>query len=141
MAGVIGTGSWADDARFGTKEGRRHHRDELDEKLTGWTRTQTARQAFRRLQEAGVAAGIPMSGEDLYYDPHLRERGHIVEIDEPPWGRVAHHGIPGIPSRSKASAALPGALDRSPQRLRCWGEVLGLSEEEIAALEEAEAVK
>ena len=140
MAGVIGAGSWAEDTRFAAKEGRRQYRDELDEKLTGWTRTQTARQAFRRLQQAGVAAGIPMSGEDLYYDPHLRERGHIVEIDEPPWGRVAHHGIPGIPSRSKASAAIPAPWIGA-HNAYVLGEVLGLSEEEIAALEEAEAVK
>ncbi len=140
MAGVIGVGSWADDVRFADKEGRRRHRDELDEKLTGWTRTQTARQAFRRLQQAGVAAGNPMSGEDLYYDPHLRERGHIVEMDEPPWGRVAHHGIPGIPSRSKASAAQPAPWIGA-HNAYVLGEVLELSEEEIAALEESEAIK
>ena len=140
MARVIGEGSWAEDARFAMKEGRRRHRDELDEKLTGWTRTQTARQAFRRLQEAGIAAGIPMSGEDLYYDLHLRERGHIVDIDEPPWGRVAHHGLPGIPSRSKANAALPAPWIGA-HNAYVLGEVLGLSEEEITALEEAEAVK
>ena len=140
MAGVIGAGSWAEDARFADREGRRRHREELDEKLTKWTRTQTARQAFRRLQQAGVAAGIPMSGEDLYYDPHLRERGHIVEMDEPPWGRVGHHGIPGIPSRSKASAAMPAPWIGA-HNAYVLGEVLGLSEEEIAALEEAEAIK
>ena len=140
MAGVIGAGSWAEDARFADKEGRRRHREELDEKLTGWTRTQTARQAFRRLQKAGVAAGIPMSGEDLYYDIHLRERGHIVELDEPPWGRVGHHGIPGIPSCSKASAALPAPWIGA-HNAYVLGEVLGLSEKEIAALAEAEAIK
>ena len=140
MAGVIGAVSWPDAPRFADKDGRRRNREELDRKLSEWTRTQTARQAFRRLQEAGVAAGIPMSGEDLYYDIHLRERGHIVEIDEPPWGRVAHHGLPGIPSRSRASAALPAPWigAHNPYVL---GEVLGLTEEEIAALEEAEAVK
>ena len=140
MAGVIGAGSWADDARFADREGRLQNRDELDQKLTEWSRTQTARQAFRRLQEAGVAAGIPMSGEDLYYDLHLRERGHIVEIDEPPWGRVAHHGLPGIPSRSKASAALPAPWIGAHNGY-VLGEVLGLTEKEIAALEEAEAIK
>ena len=140
MAGVIGAVSWPDAPRFADRDGRRRNREELDRKLSEWTRTQTARQAFRRLQEAGVAAGIPMSGEDLYYDIHLRERGHIVEIDEPPWGRVAHHGLPGIPSRSRASAALPAPWvgAHNPYVL---GEVLGLTEEEIAALEEAEAVK
>ena len=87
-----------------------------------------------------MAAGIPMSGEDLYYDIHLRERGHIVEMDEPPWGRVAHHGIPGIPSRSKASATLPPPWIGA-HNAYVLGKVLGLSEEEIVALEEVEAVK
>ena len=140
MAGVIGNASWTEDPHFADRDGRRENRDELDRRLTEWTRTQTARQAFRRLQQAGVAAGIPMSGEDLYYDLHLRERGHIVEIDEPPWGRVAHHGVPGIPSRSRASAALPAPWIGA-HNAYVLGEVLGLSEEEIAALEEAEAVK
>ena len=140
MAGVVGAGSWAGDARFADREGRKKNQDELDQKLSEWTRTQTARQAFRRLQKAGVAAGIPMSGEDLYYDIHLRERGHIVEMDEPPWGRVGHHGIPGIPSRSKASAALPAPWIGA-HNAYVLGEVLGLSEEEITALEEAEAVR
>ncbi len=140
MAGVIGAGSWAEDARFAGKQGRKENREELDRKVSEWTRTQTARQAFRRLQKAGVAAGIPMSGEDLYYDVHLRERGHIVEMDEPPWGRAAHHGIPGIPSRSRASAALPAPWIGADNDY-VLGEVLGLSDEEIAALEEAEAIK
>ena len=140
MTRVIGAGSWAEDARFAHREGRREHREELDRRIEEWTRTQTARQAFRRLQEAGVAAGIPMSGEDLYYDLHLRERGHVVEIDEPPWGRVAHHGLPGIPSRSSASAALPAPWIGA-HNAHVLGEVLGLSEEEIAALEQAEAIK
>ncbi len=140
MAGVIGAGSWAGAPCFADRDGRRRNREELDRKLSEWTRTQTARQAFRRLQQAGVAAGIPMSGEDLYHDIHLRERGHIVEIDEPPWGRVAHHGLPGIPSRSKASAALPAPWIGA-HNAYVLGEVLGLTEEEIAALEEAEAVK
>lgn len=140
MAGVVGAGSWAADARFGDREGRRQNREELDRRLSEWTRTQTPRQAFRRLQEAGVAAGIPMSGEDLYYDVHLRERGHIVEMDEPPWGRVAHHGVPGIPSRSRASAALPAPWIGAHNGY-VLGEVLGLTEEEIAALEEAEAIR
>ena len=140
MVGLIGPGSWAADPRFGDREGRREHREALDRKLSEWTRTQTARQAFRRLQEAGVAAGIPMSGEDLYYDLHLRERGHVVEIDEPPWGRVGHHGLPGVPSRSRASAAAPAPWIGAHNDY-VLGQVLGLTAEEVAALEEAEAVK
>ncbi|MEK7209974.1 MAG: CoA transferase, partial [Candidatus Binatota bacterium] len=71
MVRLIGKSSWAADQRFATKAGRKEHCDELDQRLAEWTRTLTSRQAFRLLQQAGVAAGIPMSGEDLYYDIHL----------------------------------------------------------------------
>lgn len=140
MVKLMGRGSGADDPRFACHEGRRQHQSELDRVVSAWTSTQTARQAFRRLQEAGVAAGIPMTGEDLYYDLHLRERGHIVEIDEPPWGRVTHHGLPGIPSRSRASAARPAPWIGADNAY-VFGSILGLSEAEIKELEEAGAIK
>src|SRR5919197_2708454 len=107
MVRLIGESSWAADKRFSTKRGRKEHFEELDQKLSVWTQRLMPRQAFRLLQEAGIAAGIPMSGEDLYYDIHLRERGHIVETDAQLWGKMAHHGLPGIPSLSAASAPRP----------------------------------
>lgn len=137
---LVGKNSWAADARFASKDGRKSHREELDRLISGWTETQTARQAFRRLQEAGVAAGISVSGEDLYYDLHLRERGHIVEFDEPPWGKGIHHGLPGIPSRSPASAAQPAPWIGADNAY-VFGEILGLTEDSIKELEESGAIK
>ncbi len=132
--------SWSADTRYATKAGRKEHREELDKCLAEWTRTLTSRQAFRLLQEAGIAAGIPMAGEDLYYDNHLRERGHIVELEEPPWGRIAHHGLPGIPSLSKASAARPAPWIGNDNSY-VFGKVLGMSTEEIEKLKQAGAIR
>ncbi|MCH8002540.1 MAG: CoA transferase, partial [Proteobacteria bacterium] len=56
MVRLIGKSSWAFDSRFATKAGRKEHREELDQRLAGWTRTLTSRLAFRLLQEEGVAA-------------------------------------------------------------------------------------
>lgn len=140
MVRLIGKSSWAVDSRFATKAGRKEHREELDQRLAGWTRTLTSRLAFRLLQEAGVAAGIPMSGEDLYYDIHLRERGHILELDEPPWGCGAHHGLPGIPSLSEASAARPAPWIGDHNGY-VFGKVLGMSTEEIEKLKQAGAIR
>lgn len=140
LAGVIGNASWAADPRFATRKGRREHRHELDQKLSEWTSKYTARQVFRLLQEAGVAAGIPSSGEDLFYDIHLRERGHIVETEAQPWGRITHHGLPGVPSLSAASAAR-----RAPwmgaDNDHVFGEILGLSPEKIEELKSVQAIK
>jgi crotonobetainyl-CoA:carnitine CoA-transferase CaiB-like acyl-CoA transferase len=100
----------------------------------------TPRQAFRRLQEAGIAAGIPMSGEDLYYDIHLRERGHIVETEAEPWGKMSHHGLPGIPSLSAANAARPAPWIGAHND-HVFGKILGLTQERIEELKQAGAIK
>jgi benzylsuccinate CoA-transferase BbsF subunit len=140
MVELIGKSSWAADEKIATERGRKQHREELDQKLSQWTRKLTQRQCFRLLQEAGVAAGMPMSGEDLYYDIHLRERGHIVETEGQPWGRMTHHGIPGIPSLSRADAARPAPWIGAHND-KVFGEILGLSPERIEELKKAEAIK
>lgn len=82
------------------------------------------------LQKVGVPAGVAMNSEDLYHDPHLRERGHIVQSTHSTWGTLSHHGLPAIPSLSKATAA-----NRAPwigeDNEYVYSSVLGLSEEEI----------
>jgi crotonobetainyl-CoA:carnitine CoA-transferase CaiB-like acyl-CoA transferase len=140
MVKVIGGASWAADAKFATHDGRQKNREELDKLLSQWTRKCTPRQAFRLLQKAGVAAGIPSSGEELYYDIHLRARGHIVETEAEPWGKITHHGLPGIPSLSAASAARPAPWIGAHNDY-VFGEVLGLSPERIEELKKAEAIK
>jgi crotonobetainyl-CoA:carnitine CoA-transferase CaiB-like acyl-CoA transferase len=140
MIGLIGTSSWAADPRFSQKSGRKEHRDELDQKVSQWTRKWTPRQLFRLLQEAGIAAGIPMSGEDLYYDVHLRARGHIVETETEPWGKITHHGLPGIPSLSAANAARPAPWIGAHND-RIFSQILELGDEKIAELKASGAIK
>lgn len=140
MVTVIGAKSWAADARFATERGRKEHRQEIDRNLSQWTRKYSARLVFRILQEGGVAAGIPASGEDLFHDIHLRARGHIVETDAPPWGKITHHGLPGIPSLSAASAARPAPWIGA-HNSRVFGDILGLSVDKIEELKQTEAIK
>jgi crotonobetainyl-CoA:carnitine CoA-transferase CaiB-like acyl-CoA transferase len=140
MVSVIGQASWAADTKFATKAGRQEARAELDQKLSQWTRKCTAKQVFRLLQEAGVAAGIPSSGEDLFHDIHLRARGHIVETEAQPWGKITHHGLPAVPSLSAADAARPAPWIGANNN-QVFGEILGLTQERIEALTKAEAIK
>jgi crotonobetainyl-CoA:carnitine CoA-transferase CaiB-like acyl-CoA transferase len=137
---LIGKSSWAAEPKFATKNGRKEHRDALDRKLSEWTQKYTAKQVFRLCQEGGVAAGIPSSGEDLFHDIHLRARGHIVETEGQPWGKITHHGLPGIPSLSAASAARPAPWIGA-HNSQVFGEILGLSPERIEELQKNEAIK
>jgi len=140
MVRIIGARSWAAAEKLASAEGRKKHRDDLDKQLSEWTSKYTGRQVFRMMQEAGVAAGIPSSGEDLFHDIHLRARGHIVETDAQPWGKITHHGLPGIPSLSNANAAR-GAPWIGAHNDKVFSEILGLSKERIEELKQAEAIK
>lgn len=140
LVGLIGKNSWAADERFAAKSGRKAHGDELDRRLSEWTRAMSSRLAFRLLQDAGIAAGIPMSGEDLYHDMHLRARGHIVETEAEPWGKITHHGLPAIASLSQASAARPAPWIGAHND-RIFGKILGLSSERIEELTKAGAIR
>jgi crotonobetainyl-CoA:carnitine CoA-transferase CaiB-like acyl-CoA transferase len=88
----------------------------------------------------GVAAGIPSSGEDLFHEIHLRARGHIVETEGQPWGKISHHGLPGIPSLSVADAARPAPWI-GMHNDQVFGGILGLSKEKIEELQAHEAIK
>jgi crotonobetainyl-CoA:carnitine CoA-transferase CaiB-like acyl-CoA transferase len=140
MVSLIGKSSWAADSKFATNRGRKEYHADLDRNLAQWVRKYSPRQVVRVLQEAGVAAGIPSSGEDLYYDIHLRGRGHIVETEGQPWGKITHHGLPGIPSLSAASAARPAPWIGANND-QVFGEILELSIKQIAELKKAEAIK
>ncbi len=137
---LIGKHSWAADDKFAAKADRKKHQKELDSCLAEWTKRLSPRLAFRLLQKAGVAAGIPMSGEDLCYDIHLRERRHIVETNAAPWGKMTHHGLPGIPSVSPAQAARPAPW-LGAHNDYVFGKILGMSSEEIGVRKSTGAIK
>jgi crotonobetainyl-CoA:carnitine CoA-transferase CaiB-like acyl-CoA transferase len=76
----------------------------------------------------------------LFHDIHLRARGHIVETEAQPWGRITHHGLPGIPALSKADAARPAPWI-GVNNDEVFGDILGLSAARIEELKKAEAIK
>ena len=122
---TMGNLSWPQEERFQTLAGRIANKEELDRHLGEWTRNFTPRLLMRTLQKAGVPAGIVASGEDLYYDRHLRSRpGAIVSIDHPGVGIVDYKGV------NVRLSATPGrGGDASPTRGQyntyVFGEILG----------------
>ena len=93
LANIIGDGS-GQDARFGSVEGRLQHRDELNAAIGRWTQDKDAFEIVDRLQQAGVPCGVVQTGEDLTNDPHLKDRGFIVAVENPRLGRVV---LPNFP--------------------------------------------
>ncbi|MGH7837487.1 MAG: CaiB/BaiF CoA transferase family protein, partial [Candidatus Binataceae bacterium] len=110
---VMGNPALADDARFKTAALRKQNENALDELIAAWTHTQDRWEVARKLQAAGVAAFPSLSNKDIADDPHLNERGYLVQLDHPEVGRRKHAGIPwkmsGTPCAVRAPAPIRGA--------------------------------
>lgn len=128
---------WTRDARFASSEDRVRLAPELDRLVAAWTCARDAREAMRRLQEAGVPAGLVADARDLCADdPQLAARGHFVDVPTPEGRTVRIDGPPFILSETPAAVAGPGPL-LGEHTDAVLSSLLGLSSEELAELREA----
>jgi crotonobetainyl-CoA:carnitine CoA-transferase CaiB-like acyl-CoA transferase len=113
-------------------------REQLASALEGWVSAQTALQAARKLQAAGVAAAPVQDAEDIYRDPQLRARGAVVEVPHPDLGPIEllgpAHRLDKTPPRITAGA--PRLGEHGDAVLTEW---LGLGQGERDALSDAKA--
>ncbi|MFL6242809.1 MAG: CaiB/BaiF CoA transferase family protein [Acidimicrobiia bacterium] len=107
---LIGVG---DDERFGTFAGRMEHRDELEGALAGWIAARPSADVLVAFEAAHAAAAPVYTMADLARDPHVQERGVLVEVD----GVV----MPGPVAR----------LSRTPGRIAAAGRRLGADTDEV----------
>jgi crotonobetainyl-CoA:carnitine CoA-transferase CaiB-like acyl-CoA transferase len=131
-----------DDERFATQVGRLHHYAELDEEVAAWTRTLSVNEVVARMDAAGVAGAEVRTPAQASDDPRVRARGEVVQLKHPDHDIPANVLGPGLPilfSRSKA--AIPEATAKLGQHNRAiYGDLLGLSDEELARLRNDEVI-
>jgi crotonobetainyl-CoA:carnitine CoA-transferase CaiB-like acyl-CoA transferase len=137
---AIGSPAWATAEELRAMPGRVAQREELDRRLTEWTRSHDAHEAMHLLQQAGVRAGVCQTNEDkVDCDAQLRERGYFVELDHSEIGRWP---VENVPFRMTVTPARVGM--NTNRASPCYGEdtaavlgeLLGMSQAQIDALED-----
>jgi len=135
---AMGNPEWCQEERFANELSRWNNQDELDKLLAEWTRNYTHYEVMEILQRAGVAAGPSYDVDELVRDPHLRERGFFIEIDQPGIGKT----WPILPW--KQTATFKGNYQPAPQLGQhndyVFGELLGMPQGEIARLVEEKVI-
>jgi crotonobetainyl-CoA:carnitine CoA-transferase CaiB-like acyl-CoA transferase len=135
---VAGHPEWGKDPRFETLRARLVHQDALDAVVGEWTRTQEAYRAMTALQEAAVPAGVCQTAEDRTdRDPQLRALEWLAEVTGTKIGRWPVAEVPV--KMSESPPYIGGPIDRGApcygeDNEYVYGELLGMSSREIAAL-------
>jgi len=136
---ALGEPEWTTKDDFSDGYKRFMNRKELDRHIGEWTADKTAQDVMERLQGAGVAAVPCADTEDRYFDPHFQEREIIVTIEHPVTGADF------VPKVVCNLSETPGEIRRPAPMLGehndyVFGELLGLSEENIGGLVQEEVI-
>jgi crotonobetainyl-CoA:carnitine CoA-transferase CaiB-like acyl-CoA transferase len=137
---LAGHREWLSDHRFSEAAARVTYRQELDYWIGKWTARYTPHQVMLMLQRAGIAAGVVQTAEDLYRDPHLRERGFAREVFHPQVGWVTRAG-PTVRAADHAPAPRSVAHVAGEDNETVLSEILGMSREEIHDLTERQVLR
>ena len=135
---VMGDPEWAAAERFATLADRLSHQDDLDERISEWTRQHDRWELMRRLQEAGVAAGVCQDAQDrLEVDPQLAHLNWLTEVEHSEMGAWPTKEVPVKWSETPPFMGSPidrGAPCYGEDNHYVLGELLGMSSSEISRL-------
>ena len=129
----MGRPDMAEDSRLAHNAGRVAHEQEIDDAIAEWTEALDSTTVLSQLDEARVPSGPIYSVADMMVNPHFIARGLFEEVDV--------NGKPlKIPAMVPKLSETPGRTDwPGPEvgafNAEVYGELLGLSAAEIAALE------
>ncbi|MBI4330773.1 MAG: CoA transferase [Chloroflexi bacterium] len=131
---AMGSPAWAGDETYSGAAARWTHRDVIDSFINAWTAGQDKYEVMHHLQAHGAPAGAVISEEEMFHDPHLKERGVLEMVSHPEAGTHPYPGptwkFSGTPLRVFRPAPCLGQHNEL-----VLGDYLGLSRDEIASLE------
>jgi formyl-CoA transferase len=138
LARAIGRAELLGRPEFATADDRVRNRRRLAEQIEAVTAAQPRAHWLKLLDEAGVPCGPILDYEEVFADPHVRERGMVQEQDQ---GEAGHIRVVGPAVKLSET---PARLARAAPRLgEHTAEVLaeiGYAEAEIQALAASGAV-
>jgi len=130
---VIGNPVWTEDVKFADMKSRKKNEDELENSISQWTVQYTDYEVMRKMQAAGVPAGVVQTMADILdSDPQLRERDFLLPIKNPELG-IFGHPAPAY-KLTKTGARVRHAPSMGEHTEYICINILGLSDEEFAEL-------
>jgi crotonobetainyl-CoA:carnitine CoA-transferase CaiB-like acyl-CoA transferase len=130
---AMGDPEWARNAALATDDGRRNRADELDERIGGWTASQSKDEVAAACQRAGVPAAPMLTGAEQVSNPQFEARGFAVRIDQPGVGPLWLDGA-AFRGQHMVGPDVHQAPDLGEHTRQIARDLLGRDDEEIDRL-------
>ena len=132
---AMGRPGLAEDPRFCSNAARVTHMAETDAAVEAWAADLTRAEIFAATGAHRVPSAPVRDLQEVLANEHMKGRGMLEEIDHPRLGRIT---VPGSPLRYHGTPQTPATPSPAigADNTEVYGELLGLSAEEVAALEQ-----
>ena len=131
---AIGRADLNEDPGFKTNRERVKRRQEVDAIVGGWIKQRTLAENIAFFEEAGVTAAPVYDVAQFLADPHVQERGLVVEVPDDEMGTVPMHSI--VPRLDGSPGVLRTPAPKVGQHNDEIYSRIGYSGERLAALRE-----
>jgi formyl-CoA transferase len=136
LCGAIGRPELADDPLYATHLARGDNQDVLEGIVADWAGQHDAAEIDRVLNEAGVICGPIYTIADIFEDPQYKAREMLLEHVDPEFGPYIGPGIVPKLTRTPGAVRWSATWEEGSHNAEVYGELLGLSEDDLAALRE-----
>lgn len=120
FARAVGHPEWLDDPRFARREGWTEQLEAVVRPaVEAWAAGRTKTEVASALSAAGVPCGPSHDAEEIVRDPHVRERGVLLDVERPDGGPPLR--VPACPIRLNGLNGLDGAPSPDPVRWPALG--------------------
>ena len=134
----IGNPSWTKEEKFSDRYNRWKNQEELDKLVEEWTIKYEPFEVMDILQNIDVAAVPYYNSKDFFCDPHLKERDFSNKVVHPTIGERIVIAPPWKYSTIETKMCPSPLFGEHNDYV--FGELLGMSEEEISKLKEEKAI-
>jgi crotonobetainyl-CoA:carnitine CoA-transferase CaiB-like acyl-CoA transferase len=132
LCAAMGDATLANEARFATAAGRFAAQDELDARISDWTRARTKREIAALLQHHHVPCGAMFAGTDQLDDAHYQAWRYARFIEQPGVGRIALEG-PAFVASGMSDVFVAPSPELGQHTREIARTLLGMSEAQVDA--------
>ena len=134
---AMGQPELARNPRYATHIARGHNQVELDALINVWTKQHTIAEVEGLMIAHSVPAGKVYRAPEMLADPHFKAREAIIEVETERFGPLKMQNVVPRLSDTPSSVRSPAPSTVGQHNAEIYGELLGMSEAELADLKGA----
>lgn len=136
LAKAVGHGEWSEDPKYSSHNARGENQEELDNKISEWTKQRTSNDVLAVMDENGVPSGKLFRAPEMLEDPHFAAREAIVGVPYPEVGELKMQNTFPKLSETPGSVRWAGP-ELGEHNQEIYGGLLGFSDDKIKQLKDS----